>query len=290
MKKAFSLLELVVVMVILGIVATIGTNIITTMYKDYLRSKAINRLESQTSITLEQIAKRLSYRVKGSLGVVRASGIIDIKTADETDKDIIWLGVSHESFTHWNGFIDLDNINTSHTQKTLYTPGSKLRNAEPIIAALTDNKVSIKSSTKEHPAVIFKNSESKDIKKYYTHEKGDYTLKVSAKDDQTFKIVNDEVSNYGGGKKKIYEQYQLSHTAYAITCDGDDAKDFNLTLHYNFRPWENQSYKDGYKATLCEHVSTFRILKKGNILRIKLCIKDDKTGLEFSACKETVVF
>ncbi|MCK9546828.1 MAG: type II secretion system GspH family protein, partial [Sulfurospirillaceae bacterium] len=61
-KSGFTMVELVMVIIVLGIVASIGADIISNLYTNYLRTRAVNRLQTQTEIALEQIAKRLQYR------------------------------------------------------------------------------------------------------------------------------------------------------------------------------------------------------------------------------------
>ena len=59
MKKAVTMLEMIMVIVVLGIVASIGSEIILNLYNSYIRSRAVYQLEAQTELTLEQIARRL---------------------------------------------------------------------------------------------------------------------------------------------------------------------------------------------------------------------------------------
>ena len=66
MKKAFTLIELILVIVILGILSFAGINIIKNLYENYLQARSVNTLETQTELVLEQISKRLAVRVKGS--------------------------------------------------------------------------------------------------------------------------------------------------------------------------------------------------------------------------------
>jgi len=61
---------------------------------------------------------------------------------------------------------------------------------------------------------------------------------------------------------------------YAIVPQGS-GDDFNLTLYYNYQPWENETYHDGKSTLLIEHVSTFRFTQIGETIRLKLCIHDD---------------
>lgn len=103
MKRAFTMLELVMVIVVLGIIASIGSEIIVSMYANYLRSRTINSLELQTEVTLEQIAKRLQYRVKESViarsGEFGTPSILSSSDINETHNILEWIGYSNaESF------------------------------------------------------------------------------------------------------------------------------------------------------------------------------------------------
>ena len=66
MKKAFTMIELIMVIIVLGIVASIGAEIIVKLYDNYMRTRTINALETKTEVALEQIAKRFQYRIKDS--------------------------------------------------------------------------------------------------------------------------------------------------------------------------------------------------------------------------------
>ena len=96
------------------------------------------------------------------------------------------------------------------------------------------------------------------------------------------------------GSRDICEQYLLAWTAYAIVPEGDvnNTKDFNLTLRYNYQPWNGENYADdGTSVLLAEHVSTFRAMQVGNSIRIKVCIQDGNiTGTPYGFCKEMVIY
>jgi hypothetical protein len=55
------------VIVIFGIIATIGAEIISKMYLNYVQARVVNYLQTQSEITLEQVAKRLQYRIKDTI-------------------------------------------------------------------------------------------------------------------------------------------------------------------------------------------------------------------------------
>lgn len=300
MKKAFTMLELVMVMVIMGIVASIGADIIVSMYTNYLRSRTINALESKTEIVLEQIAKRLQYRIKESIITRKKSDgtILALPAYDGSDTQyniLEWINYSNESFLGsplpgWSGFIDLDSPENNKSGGLIKTAESNLSYAQVIISALTDGNLTLNDASTAG-ALIFKG------RPYNPSDFGwgttgntdtNGTLLVSVNDETTFQI-EESVPN------EIYEQYYLAHTAYAIVPSATNSTDFNLTLHYNYQPWLSTKdfYTDGASAVVAEHVSLFRFKQDESIIRLKLCLHDNNqtgTGDYIVICKEKVVY
>lgn len=305
MKKAFTMLELVMVMVIMGIVASIGAEIIASMYSNYLRSRTINRLESQTEITLEQIAKRLQYRIKESV-ITRDKANVGNPPLSLSDSSIAaggtfnvleWIGASNESFLGtprpgWSGFIDLDSNLTNRGLGTLKTSESNLTDAISTISALTNGNITLTATNEA--ALVFKGMAYSVADFGWGNPNngdGSATLKVIKRAGASidiFEISNDAIPN------EITEQYTLAHTAYAIVPSATNSTDFNLTLYYNYQPWLGQDYNTtGTPAVLAEHVSLFRFRQDESILRLKLCLHDaNQTGVGdlIVVCKEKVVY
>ncbi len=306
-RSAFTMIELVMVIVVFGIIASIGAEIITKVYENYLRTRAINRLQSQTEMTLEQVAKRLQYRIKDSVRASNDGGVswLPLPSAINTPGNIYntieWIGISNESFLGehngtsvvpgWSGLIDLDSNTTKLGTRTLETPGSRLDMARDIILALTNGDVDMNNEGGNLPALIFKGIKPLyNVNNYYTEGGNTYTTHVSRSANTTFHIPLDDNLTDGN----LFEQYYLSHSAYALAPVGT-ADDFNLTLYYNYQPWEGETYTPhGTPAVLAEHVSTFRIRQDGDVVRIKLCIHDANQSIasnfDFSACKEKVIY
>ena len=63
MKKAFTLVELIFVMVVLAIIAGVGTDILRSLFDNYAVTAQIHRLESVANNTADMIATRLEKRV-----------------------------------------------------------------------------------------------------------------------------------------------------------------------------------------------------------------------------------
>ncbi len=304
-RAAFTLIELVMVIVILGIISMIGTDIISKMYQGYMHSKIVNDLQQKTELALDLITKRLQYRIKDAVISKNSANVNQFKlvaTDDNLNYDILeWIGYDNEGFLGeyngttyvpgWSGFIDLkDSANTDENQTS--TKGSHLTYAKNTILSLSYNGVDLSDSDVNKPSVamIFKENffgatpTTFGLNPGSTDHNDTYRVYMTAEDKLQFK---DNLPD-----KYLSEQYYLAWTAYALVPHGK-SDDFNLTLHYNYQPWDGDKFDDpGTKTSLVvEHVSTFRFTQKGTSLRIKLCIQDgNQTGTPIGFCKEKAVF
>lgn len=298
-KKAFTMIELVMVIVVLGIVASIGSEIVLSLYNNYLRSRAIHQLESQTEIVLEQIAKRLQYRIKDSTIVRKKdeSSLAPLSGSDSTyatDSILEWIGYSNESLLStppgWSGLIDLDHSDTNKTALTLKTPDSNLSFTSNTMSALTNTDINL--SVGKEAALVFQTTHNHTDFGWGNpnNTDGSATVKVIRNTDERFTINDANVPD------DIYEHYALAHSAYAIVPEGDVAgTDFNVTLYYNYQPWiaARNHYSLGSSATLAEHASLFQFKQDDTVIRLKLCLHDNNqtgTGDRIAICKEKVVY
>ncbi|ELY2080791.1 TPA: type II secretion system protein, partial [Campylobacter fetus] len=158
MKRAFTMIELVVAIVISGILLSIGVKIFDVIYTNYIRQKSIVELESISKTVIEQIEKRLSYRIKPTLSVnienkyKRLDKLTDDDIKTNKKYPIIWYMQSYETqrifnddkrILGWSGFINLDKDKT-HPDKTdkneevltINSPGSNFSKIENIIKDL----------------------------------------------------------------------------------------------------------------------------------------------------------
>jgi Tfp pilus assembly protein FimT len=291
------MVELVFVIVILGIVAAIGSGIIAKIYESYIYSKSINTLQTKTELALTQIARFLTYRVKDSVIARKLppndTNIVSLPMGDGTYKILEWVGYDNEGFEGnasgpgWSGFVDLTSVNTDKTQ--IDTPGSQLDYEKDILSTLSNGDVNL-TDVNSSAAIIFTGLPNQfDIVKYGWNDYNgtvdhDYVLRVRAlPGTNILRFVENNSST-------VYEHYQLVWSAYAIVPEGA-ANDQNLSFYYNYRPWMGDKYSDGNKSTLMEHVSTFKFRQIGTAIRLKLCVFNP-IGQDFNMtfCKEKVVF
>ncbi|WP_149720304.1 prepilin-type N-terminal cleavage/methylation domain-containing protein [Campylobacter concisus] len=318
MKRAFTLLELVVVIVVLGIIAMMSFNAIMNIYSNYFQTKTVNELETQTEIALEQISKRLEHRIKpsviarktdGAFLALNDSGVnLDAKYeilefipyAYEIFNDVISLDANDHVIEQggkagrYSGYVDLAK---SSPATGLISPGSNFTTG--VIETIKD--LTCREDTNA-TCVDFKNKDGgvvaifSDV--YYNVQdsfgyKGDITkldiakVGVKSTDGNTL-----EISGFDG--KQISEQYHLAYTANAIvpeqSADPKDAANgvFDLNLYYDYRPWMGQGYKNGEKATLAKNVTRFVFTEKNGVIVLKLCMRAKNS--EITICKSKAVY
>ena len=319
MKRAFTLLELVVVIVVLGIIAMMSFNAIMNIYSNYFQTKTVNELETQTEIALEQISKRLEHRIKpsviarktdGAFLALNDSGVnLDAKYeilefipyAYEIFNDVISLDANDHVIEQggkagrYSGYVDLAK---SSPATGLISPGSNFTTG--VIETIKD--LTCREDTNA-TCVDFKNKDGgvvaifSDV--YYNVQdsfgyKGDITkldiakVGVKSTDGNTLEIS-------GFANKQISEQYHLAYTANAIvpeqSADPKDAANgvFDLNLYYDYRPWMGEKYKqNGEKATLAKNVTRFVFTEKNGVIVLKLCMRAKNS--EITICKSKAVY
>ena len=310
MKRAFTLLELVVVIVVLGIIAMMSFNAIMNIYSNYFQTRTVNELETQTEIALEQISKRLEHRIKPSVIARKTDGAFlalnDSGVNLNAEYEILeFIPYAYEIFNdvpsgsnkagRYSGYADLAN---SSPATGLISPGSNFTTG--VVETIKD--LTCREDTNA-TCVDFKNKDGgvaaifSDV--YYNVQdsfgyKGDITkldiakVGVKSTDGNTL-----EISGFDG--KQISEQYHLAYTANAIvpeqSADPKDAANgvFDLNLYYDYRPWMGEKYKkNGEKATLAKNVTRFVFTEKNGVIVLKLCMRAKNS--EITICKSKAVY
>lgn len=310
MKRAFTLLELVVVIVVLGIIAMMSFNAIMNIYSNYFQTKTVNELETQTEIALEQISKRLEHRIKPSVIARKTDGAFLALNDSGVNLDakyeiLEFIPYAYEIFNdvpsgnkagRYSGYVDLAK---SSPATGLISPGSNFSTG--VVETIKD--ITCRNETRDATCVDFENKDGgvvaifSDV--YYNVQdsfgyKGDITkldiakVGVKSTDGNTL-----EISGFDG--KQISEQYHLAYTANAIvpeqSADPKDAANgvFDLNLYYDYRPWMGEKYKkNGEKATLAKNVTRFVFTEKNGVIVLKLCMRAKNS--EITICKSKAVY
>ena len=119
MKRGFTLIELVFVIVVLGIISMFGADLYTKIYKSYVHVRAVNQLEARTQNAIMLITNRLEDRIKSStIGrELRTNAFVPISALDDPKYDILeWIGQSVETRNinkrtpGWSGFMSMSQL------------------------------------------------------------------------------------------------------------------------------------------------------------------------------------
>ncbi len=300
-RSAFTMLELIFVIVVMGIIGKFGVEFLAQAYKSFIFSSINNTLQSQSASAVELIASRLQYRIKDSVIARTASGAAPIAIGSASGENFTvleWVGSDIEGFRGntaplWSGIIDLE----ASTNSDLNSPGTDTGDADDLISALSDGDSNFNSS-----ALYFIGSNS-DITTGYgwngnaivDQNATMHPIRNNTTNDTNFiprRGDNSDTNNFIGST--IYEYYKLAWSAYAVEYTGGDNNMGTLTLWYDYQPWNGESYTDGKSALIMEDVSTFQFMAIGSIMKIQVCTKtdyiDDDNSGGYSICKEKTIF
>ena len=309
MSRAFTMLELIFVIVIMGIIGKFGVEFLAQAYNNFIHAKVNNDLQANSTSAVEFVANRLQYRIKDSV-IARESNNTFFGLAgydDETAPILEWVATDIEGFRgdttpYWSGIIDL----SAESNATLLTsPGTNTASINNLIITLSGGAG---NSDFNDTALYFIDSTS-DVRTGYG-----WDFSTGAFTDQTKSMhpINsgtnpDEFIPAAGtgnfSNVDVSEYYKLAWTAYAV---GIDAGDYNetektgtLTLWYDYQPWNGDTYKtkaDGTETKsqiIMENVSTFQFMAIGSLIKIQVCSNSDllkDEGEEYSICKEKTIY
>jgi len=290
-RRAFSMIELVFVIVIMAIIGKFGVSFLFQAYNNFISSKVNNELQAESESAIEFSVSRLQYRIKDSVIVRRdindsnATYIADVNDSNYTALE--WVGTDSDGFRgdklpNWSAIIDL---NLSHKNK-LYSPETNTTKENEFIQALSSNSSDINDS-----AIYFLGD---------SDDNNDYGWEGQITDqNQTMHPINSDTnisifvpaSGTGNFDRKVSEQYKLAWSAYALSLE-----DYNTTTHmgnlyfyYNFQPWNGKQAQDGNKTLLMRNVSTFQFTTVDSLLKLQICVKSDLVE-DYSLCKEKTIF
>jgi len=325
MKKAFSLLEVIFVLVILGIVASISSQIIVQVYENYITQKAVYNVSTKTELVANQIVNRLTYRIQGTtiskdhnafLGGIATpregihwKKLQDVIIGGEQYTTIEWIGYDNDSFSAeenpgWSGIANYQTA--SKTQFT--TPGSNLARTEDIIKNLSKDETGmVQVNLNDKPAAVLFEEEDDHYNpandRYnplcmglIPHGLNETGSKISST-DCIFSVKRNgtnilEFTGTSTTPKIISERYKLAWSAYAIAPEENALTGLHdLVLYSNYQPWNGEDYiTNGTKNILIRNISVFKFSENGGTIQFKLCAQEN-IGQDFniSTCKEKVV-
>jgi type II secretory pathway pseudopilin PulG len=300
MKKrtAFTMLELIFVIIIMGIIGKFGVSFLAQAYKSFIFSQVNNTLQSNSEIAVETIAARLQYRIKDSVIARVSKTTAPVALADAIGSNytvLEWVGIAEESrrgmstggatpyLPDWSGIIDLDAGN----KNILISPQTDTSRINSMISDLNN------SSTTVDDAAIYFIGANTNVQTGYgwngallNQQGAMHPIKRVAGQNDAF---TSSIAGVDFSGIDIYEYYLLSWTAYAIVYEAGTDNKGTLRLYYDYQPWKGEKMTDGKNTILMENVSTFQFTSIGSIMKIQVCTKTDLVE-DYSLCKEKTVF
>ncbi len=317
-KKAFTLLELVIVIVIMGIVGKYGMELLMQAYESYIATSVQTRFQAQSEAAVQQIASRLQYRIPPSLivrqensaGGTYIAAFQSLAEASDLDRRttvLEWIGYDIDGWRGdgtattptWSGVIDLEadtditNLYANNASNArLISPSTNTARSDTVIGALSDAKY-----TTDGTALFFVGEANIDVLNGFGWNGALTAQNVSLHRMNKGALGNElipAVANFSG--VEVGEYYRLAWTAYALEFDRDTHQ---LILYYNYRPWAGENYQaDGTAVVLMENVDTFKFATIGDLLKVQVCVTDatlfnpgqNYAAKGYSVCKEKTIF
>lgn len=295
-RNAFTMLELIFVIVVMGIIGKFGVEFLAQAYKSFIFSNINSALQSKSAIAVEFIASRLQYRIKDSL--IARAGTAGAPTgigsaSGGTFTVLEWVSSDIDGYRattnpNWSGIIDLDASVTN----LLNSPATSTAASNALISTLSYGDSGINDS-----ALYFIGSNSDISTGYGWNGAVDTQLATMHPIKSTGTVTNfiprvgstGATNDFGGAD--VYEYYKLAWTAYAIVYEPAANNMGTLRLYYDYQPWNGESLANGKSAVIMEDISTFQFMAIGSIIKIQVCAKSDLVTEEtYSICKEKTIF
>lgn len=273
-KRAFTMLELVFVIVILGILAKFGVDIMQQIYNNFAYSNRENILQAESEAAVNQIANRMQYRIKDSVvaGDIGHANFQPLGSNTQAGFSVLqWVGIDYDGWRSnsplWSGVIDLSLSAGGALVSPATTGRSSAYDTGNAAAYFIGSNVDVVNGFGWNGVI---NDQAHTM----------HPVSVGAAS-----LTPKAGTSFSG--QDVFEFYQLANSAFAIELNGR-----TLSLYTDYQPWDGETYQNGTRTTLMRNVTTFQFSKVGDIIKIQVCVGDnDLSGEgEYSVCKERTVF
>ncbi|MEY4504164.1 MAG: hypothetical protein RL154_457 [Pseudomonadota bacterium] len=283
MRRAFTLIELIVVISILTFVGLFGLTQISSIYEAYITQKIADTLETDAKNAINQIALRIANGIKESV-VVLDNSYSCVKPVSENSgniSSIAWVGGDKELFMGlWNGSYNspavsgFADLNMS-TYNQIVSYGSNATYANKIISSLSNKPSPLNQSN--FLALYFGKNEQNSCDAFF----GTSGAMIGVS------LFNGYTLNLSRSANFISQYYKASWSAYAIEYV---LAEKSLYLKYDFRPWLGENANSAKSSLLVQNVSDFGIKSENGLLRLNLCLEKNAGGFMAKICKERAIF
>jgi len=308
-KKGFTFVELIFVIIILGVISSIGSSAIVQTYESYILQRSVHSASINTELAINQLANRLTYRMDLSLlarqpgrtGTVEGTDFYPARSVPLEKRNdyraLEWISYDSDSFEayeapSWSGYADL----IASSFATVISTGSDNTKLNSIIkhyTGTTDGSGgALRFMTARYDSNLSRGYSSACL---YGGSATGCLFPVNIGSDKTsFDFPAAGAGDRTAGAMVYSEFYQYATSAFAVVPENEGTinglKVYDLTLYYGYQPWQGENYKNGRSATLLKNVSVFRFRKEENSIRLKLCVIERINDTdEISICKEKAV-
>lgn len=300
-RRAFSMLELVFVIVIIGILGKFGVELLANSYQQYIQSEIASRQAAESAYAVEFIAKRLEYRIKESVIVRKSADFNDFDSLEghgnDTHEVLEWVGYDIEGLRGlqttplWSGIFNKETTFT--TPNEVFSPATDTSQINTLISILSYGSSGINDA-----ALFMMGDENDYLTGYGWNGNPVQDINQSMKAIQSDANVSKFLSNVtlpsgaisGFNTSNLInldnQTYKLAWSAYAVVFDTTTNQ---LLFYYDYQPWNGDRYTDGRVSIIMNNVSTFLKGQEAKIMRIVVCTENQRFGDAYSVCKEKTI-
>lgn len=298
------MIELIFVILILGIVASVGSEILMRTYENYVIQQTVAQLQSRTKYALEFITGHLERAILPSVANFNASpptgtdayeGIASVdwiegNCSSNNAPKLVWIGKDVESLQgEWNGTMlmpgcsgMLDMVQSKGT--TLFCIDSNLSDANTTQGDITGWPDWTDPSNNTYRSALYfvhANSAGSVENRFWVNPSSLFPVSNATwEHNSTISLLTPP--------EEIGEKFYLSYTAYAIEHNGT-----GLQLRWNWRPWNEENPNSGNNVFgIADNVTEFTYWGEsgGGLIRLRLCMEfDSAVAGKIEFCKESAV-
>jgi prepilin-type N-terminal cleavage/methylation domain-containing protein len=299
MRRAFTMVELIMTIVIMGILAGGAYISLAALYTKSAKSKAISELSFDSTLISSQISALLSHRVPSTvIGYDSDSFTFESIYSLSDDYTVFeWIGTDFDSYMagEFSSFIDFAKSNRDANM--LFSPNTKMHEV--------NSTALIFAGAYDDGSVVY----GADFNDSFGWHENNHSLIFD---------INESSSNENitllKKPSKIYEKYYLLKSAFAIARyedinqSADCILDLNVTvgdktlfLFYDYYPWKGKTFCadkrgdiNGSATILSNEVKGFEVdFVNGNLqfnLTLEREIRKKGKNLKIQISKNKVVF
>ena len=302
-KRAFTLIELVVVVVIVAFLSVATFKAVSKIVIKSFKAKETTRLTLQSQIVLDQLSNLLADRIPATvIGYDPASGDYRPISQIETEKYKIleWFIRAMDDYKngHYSGFCDI--VPTVQNDRKVvsggFAPDQMYHTSYNLIFAGSFDRA-LADVAEFNASFGWHGGESNNS----------FDISLSDSNSSTIYISDSVLPKFA------YEKYFLTYSAFAVArgadidknapcLDGLDVDDNTLLLFYNYHPWQHKTFcadpqnitgvaKEGNVTVLMHYVQGFFAKEQDYTIRLKLDINRTIRGLsDVHFTKQKVIF